>query len=76
VEIVASDCGICQLFDGPTLYRDDLVPRYATMPRDAKGWSVWDLQRVVAANEIPIDRADIERISEAYRRALAASARP
>jgi diadenosine tetraphosphate (Ap4A) HIT family hydrolase len=49
-----------------------MVPRYATMPRDAKAWSVFDLQRAVAAGEVPVDRAGIERISEAYRRALAA----
>jgi len=48
-----------------------LVPRYAAMPRDAKAWSVFDLQRAVAAGEIPIDRAEIARVSEAYRRALA-----
>ena len=48
------------------------VPRYATMPRDAKAWSVFDLQRAVAAGEIPIDRAEVARICEAYRRALLA----
>jgi hypothetical protein len=48
-----------------------MVPRTATMPRDAKAWSVFDLQRAVGAGEIPIDRAEIARISEAYRLALA-----
>jgi diadenosine tetraphosphate (Ap4A) HIT family hydrolase len=52
-----------------------LVPRYAVMPREAKAWSVFDLQRAVGAGEIPIDRAEIARISEAYRRALAATPR-
>lgn len=50
-----------------------LVPRYATMPREAKAWSVFDLQRAVGAGEVPIDRAEIARISEAYRRALVAA---
>ena len=48
-----------------------MVPRYAEMPRDAKGWSVFDLQRAVAAGEVEIDRAAIARISIAYRDALA-----
>ena len=53
-----------------------MVPRYASMPRDAKAWSVFDLQRAVGAGEIAIDRAEADRISEAYRTALAASPRP
>jgi diadenosine tetraphosphate (Ap4A) HIT family hydrolase len=53
-----------------------MVPRYASMPRDAKAWSVFDLQRAVGAGEVPIDRAEVQRISEAYRRALAAAVRP
>jgi hypothetical protein len=50
--------------------------RYATMPREAKAWSVFDLQRAAGAGEIPIDRAEVARVSEAYRRALAAAPRP
>jgi diadenosine tetraphosphate (Ap4A) HIT family hydrolase len=50
-----------------------MVPRYPTMPRDAKAWSVFDLQRAVAAGEVPLDRAEVARISEAYRLALAGS---
>ena len=53
-----------------------MVPRYATMPRDAKAWSVFDLQRAVGAGELAIDRAEVQRISEAYRQALAAAPRP
>ena len=48
-----------------------MVPRTATMPRDAKAWSVFDLQRAVGAGEVPIDRAEVARIAEAYRSALA-----
>src|ERR1700759_4472975 len=53
-----------------------LVPRYATMPREAKAWSVFDLQRAVGAGEISIDAAEVQKISESYRRALAAAPRP
>jgi len=52
------------------------VPRYPTMPRDAKAWSVFDLQRAVGAGEVAIDRAEVGRISDAYRQALATSPRP
>jgi len=53
-----------------------MVPRYPTMPRDAKAWSVFDLQRAVGAGEVAIDRAEVGRISDAYRQALATSPRP
>ncbi len=46
------------------------------MPRDVTAWSVFDLQRAVGAGEVAIDRAEVDRISEAYRQALAAAARP
>jgi hypothetical protein len=50
-----------------------MVPRYAAMPRDAKAWSVFDLQRAVGAGELTVDRVEVERISEAYCEALRAS---
>ena len=53
-----------------------MVPRYAVMPRDAKAWNVFDLQRAVGAGEVPVDRGEVERISEAYRQALHASPPP
>jgi diadenosine tetraphosphate (Ap4A) HIT family hydrolase len=53
-----------------------MVPRYPTMPRDAKAWSVFDLQRAVGAGEVAIDRAEVGRISDAYRHALATLPRP
>ena len=52
-----------------------MVPRYATMPRDAKAWSVFDLQRAVGAGEVAIDVSEVARVSEAYRRALAETPR-
>jgi diadenosine tetraphosphate (Ap4A) HIT family hydrolase len=53
-----------------------LVPRYASMPKDAKAWGVFDLQRAAAAGEISVDAAEVERVSAAYERALAANPPP
>jgi diadenosine tetraphosphate (Ap4A) HIT family hydrolase len=75
-------CSVCQSLDSSSIYtaamgeshphfHAHLVPRYAVMPREAKAWSVFDLQRAAGAGEISIDRAEIARVSEAYRRALA-----
>src|SRR5438477_8233827 len=47
-----------------------MVPRYATMPNDAKAWGVFDLQRAAAAGEIVVDQGDVLRITEAYRATL------
>ena len=48
-----------------------LIPRYSTMPRDAKAWSVFDLQRAARAGEIPpADPLEVRRISEALRQQL------
>src|SRR5262249_9334287 len=47
-----------------------MVPRYATMPREARAWSVFDLQRAVGANEVPVDLDEVARISAAYQAAL------
>jgi diadenosine tetraphosphate (Ap4A) HIT family hydrolase len=53
-----------------------MVPRYASMPRDARAWAVFDLQRAANAGEIAVDAAEVRRIAEAYRRALAATPVP
>jgi diadenosine tetraphosphate (Ap4A) HIT family hydrolase len=50
-----------------------MVPRYATMPKNAKAWGVFDLERAAKAGEISVDPADVSRVSEAYRLALSAS---
>jgi len=47
-----------------------LVPRYQTMPKDAKAWSVFDLQRAAAAGEIDIDPVESARVAAAYGEAL------
>lgn len=47
-----------------------MVPRTATMPKDAKGWAVFDLERAAKAGEIAVDEAEAERVASAYARAL------
>lgn len=47
-----------------------MVPRYATMPKDALGWGVFDLQRAAAAGEVAVDPTEAARIHEAYAEAL------
>jgi diadenosine tetraphosphate (Ap4A) HIT family hydrolase len=54
-----------------------MVPRYATMPKNAKAWGVFDLQRAAAAGEIePASAADVSRVEAAYREALARTPAP
>lgn len=48
-----------------------LVPRYATMPNDAAGWAVFDLYRATQAGAVPVDEAEVARVAEMYRAALA-----
>jgi hypothetical protein len=40
------------------------------MPKDAKGWAIFDLQRAAQAGEIEVDGAEVARVSRAYRSAL------
>jgi hypothetical protein len=47
-----------------------MVPRYETMPKGAIKWDVFDLLRASEEGEIKRDEAEVQRISEAYRRAL------
>lgn len=53
-----------------------MVPRYSAMPKDAKAWGVFDLQRAAAAKEIEVDEPRATRIAQAYARALAADPPP
>lgn len=53
-----------------------LVPRYAEMPKGAKGWAVFDLQRAAAAGEVSVDPAEVERLARAYRSCLASDPPP
>ena len=53
-----------------------MVPRYVTMPKEAKAWAVFDLDRAARAGELSADPAEVARISDAYRQALAANPPP
>jgi diadenosine tetraphosphate (Ap4A) HIT family hydrolase len=53
-----------------------MVPRYAQMPKDAKAWAVFDLQRAAAALELPVDAAETARIASSYQSALRSSPPP
>ena len=51
-------------------FHGHLVPRYAQMPKDAKGWSVFDLERAAKAGELQVDAAEVARIRLAFEDAL------
>ncbi|HJO81771.1 MAG: hypothetical protein QGG34_00500 [SAR202 cluster bacterium] len=53
-----------------------MVPRGETMPNDVFGWDVFDLLRATGAGEVSVDTAEVARITEAYRVALAESPPP
>jgi diadenosine tetraphosphate (Ap4A) HIT family hydrolase len=53
-----------------------MVPRTAAMPKDAKGWAVFDLERAAKAGELAVDAAEAARVAAAYARALAANPPP
>jgi diadenosine tetraphosphate (Ap4A) HIT family hydrolase len=57
-------------------FHGHLVPRYATMPRDAKGWGVFDLERAAKAGEVTHDPAEISRLKHAFAEALRQSPPP
>jgi len=57
-------------------FHGHLVPRYAQMPKDAKGWAVFDLERAAKAGEIEIDAAEVARLTDALRAALKANPPP
>jgi diadenosine tetraphosphate (Ap4A) HIT family hydrolase len=57
-------------------FHGHLVPRFAQMPKDAKGWSVFDLERAAKAGEVVVDTAEVERLSSEFRSALRAAPPP
>ena len=57
-------------------FHGHLVPRFASMPNDAKGWSVFDLERAAKAGEVAIDVPEVERVIGAFRSALGAAPPP
>ena len=53
-----------------------MVPRYATMPKDAAAWAVFDLYRATQAKEVEVDEDEAARVAEAYRQALQRNSPP
>ena len=53
-----------------------LVPRYVSMPKAAKAWAVFDLQRAAAAQEIEVDELQAKRIASGFAAALKVSPPP
>jgi diadenosine tetraphosphate (Ap4A) HIT family hydrolase len=53
-----------------------MVPRYAAMPKAAKAWGVFDLQRAAAAKEIDADEPAAARRASSYAEALRANPPP
>lgn len=51
-------------------FHGHLVPRFENMPKDAKGWAVFDLERAAKAGEVTNDPAEVARLIDAYRAAL------
>jgi diadenosine tetraphosphate (Ap4A) HIT family hydrolase len=52
-------------------FHGHLVPRFERMPKDARGWAVFDLERAAKAGEVPVDSAEVARITGAFADALA-----
>ncbi|NUP05142.1 MAG: hypothetical protein HOW73_03675 [Polyangiaceae bacterium] len=52
------------------------VPRYASMPKDAKAWGAFDLQRAAGAGEIQVDTNEVARLTALLRERLAGSPPP
>jgi len=53
-----------------------MVPRTPQMPKDAKAWGVFDLQRAAGAGEITVDPAAVGAAVDRYRAALRAAPPP
>ncbi len=53
-----------------------LVPRYAQMPKEAKGWAVFDLERAAKLGEIDVEASEVTRLIESFRSALRAAPPP
>ena len=53
-----------------------MVPRYPETPKGAKAWGVFYLLRAAGAGETAVDPAEVARLTELYRQALAASPPP
>jgi diadenosine tetraphosphate (Ap4A) HIT family hydrolase len=57
-------------------FHGHLVPRYAEMPKDAKGWAVFDLERAAKAGEVVHAPEEVARVTRAFADALRQSPPP
>ncbi|HVY30238.1 MAG TPA: hypothetical protein VHB79_26960 [Polyangiaceae bacterium] len=57
-------------------FHGHLIPRYERMPKDANGWSVFDLERAAKAGEVVVDPADVADLTNRFRAALAIAPPP
>ena len=57
-------------------FHGHLVPRFEHMPKDAKGWAVFDLERAAKTGEVLVDGAEVARLTRAFESALAKSPPP
>jgi diadenosine tetraphosphate (Ap4A) HIT family hydrolase len=57
-------------------FHGHLVPRFEAMPKDAKGWAVFDLERAAKAFEVVVDSAEVARLTRAFADALAKNPPP
>lgn len=57
-------------------FHGHLVPRFRDMPKDAKGWGVFDLERAAKAGEVTVDAAEVARLTVAFAAALQHSPPP
>src|SRR5690242_11643681 len=57
-------------------FHGHLIPRFQQMPKEAKGWGVFDLERAAKAGEVAVDAAEVERLTNAFRAALRATPPP
>ncbi len=57
-------------------FHGHLVPRYPQMPKNAKGWPVFDLERAAKAGEVPVDAAEVTRVRLAFADALKSTPPP
>jgi len=51
-------------------FHGHLIPRFEQMPKDAKGWGVFDLERAAKAGEVQVDVAEVAHLIGAFRTAL------
>jgi diadenosine tetraphosphate (Ap4A) HIT family hydrolase len=57
-------------------FHGHLIPRFEQMPKEAKGWGVFDLERAAKAGEVQVDVAEVVRLTDAFRSALQGSPPP